>query len=151
MSGAAGVAVSGWATRVLVRLVAADPSRLSLGTAPDLRILAFATAVTLLTTMVFGLLPAWQSSRPAAAALKESVGSIAGGRAQVRLRKLFVAFQVGLSTLLLIGAGLFARTLGNLRDIDLGFQTESVATFYAGPATNYDNARKLQVYRQLIE
>ncbi len=150
--GIAGILVSGWATRALVGLVAADPSRMSLTTTPDARILAFAISLTLLTALLFGLLPAWQTSRVSTAAvLKESVGAVAGTRSQVRLRKAFVAFQVGLSTLLLIGAGLFARTLASLRGIDLGFETATVATFYVGPATLYDDGRKLQVYRSLVE
>ncbi len=57
----------------------------------------------------------------------------------------------GLSLLLLIGAGLFVRTLDNLRKVDLGFTTENVAMFGVRPATQYDDARKLQVFRTLIE
>ena len=69
----------------------------------------------------------------------------------MRLRKAFVALQVALSLLLLIGAGLFVRTLDNLRKVDLGFKTENVAMFGVRPATQYDDARKLQVFRTLIE
>ena len=69
----------------------------------------------------------------------------------MRLRKSFVALQVALSLLLLVGAGLFVRTLDNLRKVDLGFATENVAMFGVRPATQYDDARKLQVFRTLIE
>jgi ABC-type antimicrobial peptide transport system permease subunit len=69
----------------------------------------------------------------------------------VRLRKFFVALQVGLSCLLLIGAGLFARTFQNLKNVDLGFNTENVVTFGVRPATVYDDARKIQTYRSLVE
>jgi predicted permease len=128
-----------------------DTSRVTLETSPDLRVLAFGAAVTLVTAVLFGLLPALQASRPPAAALKESAGSLAGGLSQARLRKTFVAFQVGLSTLLLIGAGLFARTLGNLQNIDLGMQTGHVATMTVTPSMAYTDERKLQVYRSLME
>ena len=69
----------------------------------------------------------------------------------MRLRKAFVALQVSLSLLLLIGAGLFVRTLDNLRRVDLGFSTENVAMFGVRPATQYDDARKLSVFRTLLE
>ena len=151
VSGSAGILVSVWATGVLLRLLASDPSQLSLQASRDLRILAFASALTLLTTMLVSLLPAWHSSGPPADALKESAGAIAGGGSHARLRKVFVGFQVGLSTLLLIVSGLFAQTLGNLRTIDLGFQTTNVATLTVVPATEYTDAQKLQVYRSLIE
>jgi predicted permease len=150
-SGTAGILVSLGATRALLRLLTSDPSQLSLQTSPDLRIMVFALALTLMTTMLVSLLPAVHSSRPAADALKESAGAIAGGRSHARLRKVFVGFQVGLSTLLLIMAGLFARTLGNLRTIDLGFQTTNVATLTVLPVTEYSDAHKLQVFRSLIE
>jgi predicted permease len=151
LGGVGGVVFSGWATGALLKVIIGDTSRMSLATAPDLRILAFSAAVTLATAILFGLLPAWQASRPPAAALKESAGSLAGGVSQARLRKVFVGFQVGLSTLLLIGAGLFARTLGNLQNIDLGMKIDRVATMTITPATEFTDARKLQVYRSLVE
>jgi predicted permease len=151
IAGACAILISGWATSALVTLFVADPSRLTLSTAPDLRVLAFAVAVTLATAVLFGLLPALQASKPPAAALKESAGSLAGGLSQARLRKVFVAFQVGLSTLLLIGSGLFARTLGNLKNIDLGMKVENVAFLSVTPSMAYTDERKTQVYRGLME
>jgi putative ABC transport system permease protein len=148
--GAAGLLLSSWMTRGLVRILPFDPANISLSTSPDLRILLFTTAITLATALFFGLVPALQGSRVSpGAVLKEEAGSIAGGH--VRLRKFFVALQVGLSCLLLIGAGLFARTFQNLRNVDLGFNTENVITFGVRPATVYDDARKIQTYRSLIE
>jgi predicted permease len=100
--------------------------------------------------LFFGLVPALQGSRVSpGTVLKEEAGSIAGGH--VRLRKFFVALQVGLSCLLLIGAGLFARTFQNLKNVSLGFDTENVVTFGVRPATVYDDARKIQTYRSLVE
>ena len=150
--GAAGLLVSSWMARGLLRILPFDPANLSLSTTPDLRILIFTTGITLLTALFFGLVPALQGSHVSAGAtLKQEAGSIAGGHGHVRLRKLFVALQVGLSCLLLIGAGLFARTFRNLQNVDLGFNTENVVMFGVRPATVYDDARKLQVYRSLIE
>ncbi len=148
--GIAGLFLSSWMTKGLVRILPYDPANLSLSTSPDLRILLFTMGITLATALFFGLVPAMQGSQVSpGTVLKEEAGSIAGGH--VRLRKFFVALQVGLSCMLLIGAGLFARTFQNLRSVDLGFDTENVVTFGVRPATVYDDARKIQTYRSLIE
>jgi predicted permease len=149
--GAAGLLLSTWMARGLVRFLPYDPANLSLSASPDMRVLLFTFAITVTTVLLFGLLPAVQGSRVSpAVTLKQEAGSIAGG-AQVRLRKVFVGLQVGLSCLLLIGAGLFVRTLDNLRNVSLGFRTENVVTFGVNPATAYPEDRKLQVYRSLVE
>ncbi|HEY7182552.1 MAG TPA: ABC transporter permease, partial [Blastocatellia bacterium] len=148
--GATGLLLSSWMSRGLVRILPYDPANISLSTSPDLRILLFTTGITLATALFFGLIPALQGSRVSpGTVLKEEAGSIAGGH--VRLRKFFVALQVGLSCLLLIGAGLFARTFQNLRNVDLGFNAENVITFGVRPATVYDDARKMQTYRSVVE
>jgi len=148
--GAAGLLLSSWMSKGLVRILPFDPANLSLSTSPDLRILLFTTGITLATALFFGLVPALQGSRVSpGTVLKEEAGSIAGGH--VRLRKFFVALQVGLSCLLLIGAGLFARTFQNLKNVALGFNAENVVTFGVRPATVYDDARKIQTYRSLVE
>jgi predicted permease len=150
--GVAGLFLSTWLAQGLVRFLPFDPTRISLSTSPDLRVLMFTTGITSLAALLFGLIPALQGSRiPAGATLKEEASSVAGGHAHVRLRKTFVALQVGLSSLLVICAGLFARTLQNLQNVDLGFRSENVAMFGVRPATVYDDAHKLQVYRSLIE
>ena len=150
--GVTGLFLSAWLARGLVRFLPYDPASLSLSTMPDGRVLLFTTVVTLATAVLFGLLPAFRGSRvTAAATLKDDAGSVTAGQAHVRLRKAFVALQVSLSLLLLIGAGLFVRTLDNLRKVDLGFATENVAMFGVRPATQYDDTRKLQVFRTLIE
>jgi len=150
--GLLGVLLSGWMTRGLVQIMPFDPGNLTLSTAPDLRVLLFSAGITLLTALLFGLAPALRGSRVSpGATLKEEAGSIAGGHGHVRLRKVFVAVQVGLSCLLLIGAGLFARTLQNLQHVELGFHAENVVTFTVRPATVYDAPRKLQVVRSLVE
>ena len=98
------------------------------------------------------LVPAFRgSSVPASATLKEEAGSVTGGHGHVRLRKTFVALQVALSSLLLIGAGLFVRTLDNLRKVNLGFQTQNVVMFGVRPAVRFDEPRKLQLFRTMLE
>ena len=150
--GAVGLFLSVWLTRGLVRFLPYDRAALGLSTTPDARVLLFTMAVTLATALVFGLVPAFRGSRVAAAAtLKDEAGSVTAGHGHVRLRKVFVGLQVCLSLLLLIGAGLFVRTLDNLRKVNLGFVAEDVAMFGVRPATQYEDARKLQVFRALVE
>lgn len=152
LGGVAGLLLSAWAARGLLRFLPFDPANMSLTATPDPRILGFTMAVTMVTAIVFGLVPALKGSRvEPGMTLKQEAGSIAGGHGHVRLRKTLVGLQVGLSCLLLIGAGLFARTMRNLQNVDLGFQTEGIAMFGVRPATVYDEARKLQVFRNVVE
>jgi len=119
---------------------------------PDMRVLVFALAATLLTTLVFGLAPAIQSSgADVAPALNDRAGSGAGGR-QVFLRKLLVAGQIALALLLLIGASLFLRTLANLETTGPGFSTEHLVTFRLDPSLNgYGDERTKDFFRRLTE
>lgn len=150
--GAAGVLLSSWMTRGLVRILPYDPANLSLSTTPDPRVLLFSAGLTLLTALLFGLTPALRGSQVSpGSTLKEEAGAIAVSHGHVTLRKAFVAVQVGLSCLLLTGAGLFARTLQNLKNVNLGFDTENVVTFSIRPAVGYHAAAKLQLFRSLIE
>jgi len=150
--GVGGVLISIAMARGLVRFLPFDPANLSLVTTPDLRVLAFTAGTTLLTALVFGIVPALRGSKVApAVTLKEEAGSVAGGHGHVRLRKALVALQVTLATVLLVGAGLFVRTLQNLRNVDLGFKTENVVQFGVRPATVYEEARNRQVVRELVE
>jgi predicted permease len=150
--GAAGVVLSYGLARVLLRALPYDPERLSLPAAPDGRVLLFAFGVTLATALVFGLGPAWRASRvDPADVLKSEAGAVLGGHGHVRMRKALVGLQVGLCTMLVIGAGLFAQSLERLKRVDLGFRAENVIMFGVRPATVYDDARKLVVYRRLLE
>ena len=109
---------------------------------PDARILAFTLGLTFLTGIVFGLLPALRASRPDPwTTLKDTVGSIAGTGGSLFLRKGLVAAQVALSFLLLFGAGLFVRSLQNLKTTDTGVALDNLVTFQLSPAlSGYDIA-----------
>ncbi len=90
-------------------------------------------AVSLLTGLLFGLVPALQSTRPQlAATLKDQAGG-ADGRRSVLLRKGLVVAQVALSLLLLIGAGLFLQSLQNLKELNPGFDTTNLVSFAVDP------------------
>ena len=111
--GAAGLAVSAWTSRLLTAFVPPTP----LPIAPDTRlspaVFLFGMALALATTVLFGLVPALQTSRPdLVPSLKETLGAI-GGRRRAWVRRALVVTQVSLSLVLLVGAGLFIRTVQN--------------------------------------
>lgn len=150
--GAAGLLLSVWLSRALIGFLPYDPANLSLSAAPDLRILLFTMGVTLLTALLFGTTPAVHGSRVSPSlTLKEASGPVAGGHGHLRLRKTLVGLQVGLCTVMIIGAGLFARSLSNLRNVNLGFCTTNVITFAVRPGVAYEPGHKLQLFRTLIE
>jgi predicted permease len=150
--GLAGLLLAIWMDGALLNFLPAGDGPLTISTTPDWRILAFNLGVSLFTGVIFGLAPALQSTRPQlAGTLKDQVGSIAGGTS-VGLRKTLVAAQVTLSLLLLIGAGLFIRSLSNLKDLDPGFRTANLIGFAVDPTMNgYKPERSLDFYRQLRE
>ena len=150
--GAAGVLLAATMSRGLLSLIPAESSPILIQAQPDLRILSFTLGLTLITSLVFGLAPALRASRPDLwTTLKEAVGSIAGG-GSLFLRKALVVSQVGLSFLLLFGAGLFVRSLQNLKSTDTGFRDiDNIVTFQLSPSlSGYDAPRTAQFYQQLL-
>ena len=125
----------------------------NISSTPDGLVLAFTTGLALLAGVAFGLLPALQSTRPdIAPILKDQAGSLAGGSAQIAFRKLLVASQITLSLVLLIGAGLFIRSLGNLRSLDPGFRTAGLVRFALSPdLVGYKKERAAAFFQRLDE
>jgi predicted permease len=148
-----GVGLSVVLTRGLLALVPSQGQPILIDARPDARILLFTLALAVLTAVVFGLLPALRASRPDVwPTLKDVVGSIAGARGSLFLRKGLVAAQVALSFLLLFGAGLFVRSLQNLRTTDTGVALDNLVTFQLAPAlSGYDNPRAAILYGQLLD
>ena len=99
---------------------------------------------------MFGLLPALRASRPDLwTTLKDAVGSIAGAGGSLFLRKGLVTAQVALSFLLLFGAGLFVRSLPNLKATDTGFRDiDNLVTFQMSPALNGYDAPRVGAFLQ---
>ena len=152
--GAAGVVLAIAMTRGLLALVPVEGSPLLIRPMPDLRILLFTLGLSVLTGLIFGLAPALRASRPDLwNSLKDVVGSIAGPGGSLFLRKSLVAAQVALSFLLLFGAGLFVRSLQNLKATETGFRDlENLVTFQLSPALNgYDAPRTVHFYDQLLD
>ncbi len=130
-----GVALAYVTNRLALGVMPPDIAALELSPVPDLRTLGFTAAVAGLTAIVFGLVPAVQSARDRVAlTLKDQSGALAGGLRQSRFRRALVVAQVSLSLLLLVGAGLFVRSLVNLRGMGPGFPTESLLAFNVDPS-----------------
>ncbi len=147
--GAMGVLVALWAGSLLIQFLPFAEARRALSVEPDPRVLAFTFAVAVVTGVVFGLVPALQSTRPSlATTLKDHSTSMAAS--STRTRKLLVAGQVALSLLLLAAAGLFARSLYNLRSVNPGFRTDGTLQFVLNPALNgYDQPRTKDLHARL--
>jgi predicted permease len=118
---------------------------------PDWRILGFTAAVSLACGVTFGLAPALQSTRTdLASTMKEQAGAVASSGLHVLVRRGLVAAQVGLSLLLLTGAGLFLRSLGNLQRLDLGFRADHLMSFSIQPSLNgYTPPRAIALFDTL--
>jgi predicted permease len=155
LGGAVGIFLSFAMTRGLLALIPAEGNPLLIRPNADGRILLFTLGVTVLTGFVFGLVPALRASRSELwTSLKESVGNIAGqGGGSLFLRKGLISAQVALCFLLLFGAGLFVRSLQNLKTTDAGFnQMHNLVTFQLSPALNgYDTPRTVNFYRELLQ
>ena len=115
----------------------------------DWRVFAFVAGVSFFAGVLFGLAPAMRATRvDLAGVMKETSRSVTGGRNW--LSKTLLVTQVALSLVLIVGAGLFLRTLHNLRSVDVGFNPKNVLMFSVNPALNrYDADRSAQLYREL--
>ena len=151
--GVLGIIVAVGLTRALLSFMPVEGNPLLIRAEPDLRILIFTFSLTVLTGIVFGLLPALRASRPDPwTTLKDTVGAIAGGGGSLFLRKGLAALQVALSFLLLFGAGLFVRSLQNLKTTDTGVALDNLVTFQLSPAlSGYTDERGDIFYRDLLE
>jgi predicted permease len=150
VGGAAGVAIAALGAPIVLGFFVSPDAPAPISTSPDWRILAFTFAIATLTGVLFGMVPAIQSTRPdVAPTLKDQAGSVLGGHA--RLRKALVASQVAISLLLIIGATLFTRTLANLLAVDIGFQSSHLISFGVDPTLNgYDPPRTRLFTRTLL-
>jgi predicted permease len=150
--GAAGVGLAVFLDRALLAFLPQSLAAVSVSTTPDVTVLAFALLISLVTGVVFGLMPALQATRPQlASTLKAEGRGVVGGTA-VLLRKGLVVAQVGLSLLLLIGAALFVRSLKNLQDLDPGFRTANLVSFSMDPnLAGKSDALSRDYYRRLGE
>ena len=151
--GVFGLGLGAAVTRGLLALVPSHAQPLLVSASPDLRTLAFTFGLACATGVIFGLLPALRASRPDPwTTLKDTTGSIAGARGSLFLRKGLVVAQVALSFLLLAGAGLFVRSLQNLKTTETGVSLGNLVAFNLAPAlSGYDDARAALFYAELLD
>lgn len=150
MGGGLGLLVAAWSGSLLLKLLPFETFSQAVSTAPDGRVLIFTSALSLATAVLFGLTPALQIAKPDVIRnLRNESRPVAGG-GNVALRKGMVAAQISLSLLLLIGAGLFARSLYNLLQSSPGMQTENVLQFSVDPSlAGYSDQKARQLFREL--
>jgi predicted permease len=136
IGGVLGVLLAAWLVAALVGTSSVNLPRID-QLRIDARVLTFAIAITALTALVFGVLPAWRLTRAQPhEALRDGSHTVSEGRRGLRLRESLIGVEVGLSAMLLIVAGLLTASLNRLLQVDTGFDPEHVLTFAldtAGP------------------
>jgi len=151
--GAAGLLLAVWGLDALIALSPADVPHLN-QTRIDVRVLGFTLAVSLLTGLIFGLVPALQASKPDLNdALKEGGRGAGGGTRAIRIRNLLVVSEIALSLVLLVGAGLLIRSFIRLQQFELGFNPENLLTMRVQlPGSKYREDKQVAAFfQQLLE
>ncbi len=152
LGGLAGLLVARWTLDLIASLLPAEAAQ-TLQFRIDPTVLGFAAIVTLGTGVFFGLFPALHSTRPdLASTLKGVTGQPAGARGAARFRTSLAVAQIALSMALLIGAGLFTRSLLNVSRVDLGIKVDTLVTFGLSPELNgYTPERSRLLFARLEE
>jgi putative ABC transport system permease protein len=134
------------ARRLVSDLISDSP----FSTRPDLRILAFNFGLAFVISLLFSLAPALRFLYPDLVnSLKQQAGTATG--ANLRVRRLSVGLQIGLSLLLLVGAGLFVQTLRNLRNVDVGFAAEHLVSFGIDPQlAGYKSEQVPELHQRIL-
>jgi predicted permease len=130
VAGTTGIALAYWGLQVLVALTPADVVRLT-ATGIDGGVLGFTLAVSVLTSLLFGLVPALHASRIDLADAVKNGARVSGGGGAIRTRAVLVVAEIALAVVLLTGAGLFVRSLVALQNVELGFDPGNVLVMKA--------------------
>jgi predicted permease len=152
LGGAAGLLVARWTLHVISALLPPDAvTSLKFELQPP--VLAFSALVSLATGIIFGMFPALHSTRSdLITAIRSGAGQIAGARGAARFRGALVTVQIALATALLVGAGLFMKSLINVSKVDLGVNVDNVVTFSISPSrTGYDSVRSALLFERVEE
>lgn len=152
LGGTLALLVSAWTTRLILAFQPPVDFSLSLDLRFDERLVFFTLALSFVTALLFGLLPALQASRPALVPALKDGGGGGGGERRFGLRQALVVVQVAVSLVLLVGAGLLARGLLAAHRVDVGFAPERVAVLWMHPGLlGHDKEQVEAFYRQLLE
>jgi putative ABC transport system permease protein len=151
IGGAVGLLLAVWGLDALIALSPADVPLNQ--TSIDVRVLGFTLVVSLLTGLIFGLVPALQASKPDLNdALKEGGRGAGGGVRAIRIRNLLVVSEIALSLVLLVGAGLLIRSFIRLQQFELGFNPENLLTMRVQlPGSKYREEKQRAFFQQLME
>jgi macrolide transport system ATP-binding/permease protein len=151
LGGALGLALAWWGSNYLIAFMGTGRLNIKLEVHPDARMLLFTLAVSLLTAILFGIAPAIRGANADIfPALKDAARAATGFRH--RFGKALVVSQVVVSVLLLVGAGLFSRTLINLENIDVGFDRGGVLLVSLDPShSGYQGTQLAVLYKELLE
>jgi predicted permease len=152
LGGVSGLLLTRWTTDFSLMFLSRTQSPIPLEMPMDGRILAFTFSISILTTILFGLVPALRATRvDLIASLRNQGAATQTGRDGWRLRKSLVVAQVAVSLLLLVGAGLFLRSLQNLRSTETGFNAEGVLLLEVDPrGGGYTQEQLPQLYEDLV-
>jgi predicted permease len=151
--GALGVLLAFWGSSLLLALLSRSSAPVLLTVTPNVRVLGFTLLVSFLAAIVFGLAPAWRSPRIELTPNLKETGHIVGSSQQrSKLGEVLAVGQIALSLMMLVGASLLLRTLGNLRDLDPGFNRENVLLFSLDPGmVGYSAPQVSQLYGRMLE
>ena len=153
VGGTLGVLVAWWGTRALVAL--SPPALINLKTVGvNLPVLAFTLGLSVITGIVFGLVPALEATRfDLHGSLKEGGKNVGGTSGSHRVRSLFVVTQVALAMVLLVGAGLFIRSLRRLESVDPGFNANNLLTMRVTlPFAKYEEEpKRIEFFKKALE
>jgi predicted permease len=152
IGGVAGLLVSLWASSTLVRLLGSGKNPIYLPAEVDTRVLAFTAGVSILSGIIFGLVPAVAATRVnISPTLKDNAAQFSARGLRFRFGKAMVGGQVALSLLLLIASGLLLRTLDRLQRVNLGFDQQALLTFEVRPGLNAYSDEKLIAYYEELQ
>jgi predicted permease len=151
IGGACGLLVARWTLAGIIAMVPGDDTSW-LTNGIDVETLLFSGAVVIATGLLFGLFPALHSTRPdLVTAIKSTAGQPSGARSASRFRTGLAITQIALSTMLLIVAGLFTRSLLNISRVELGVNTEKLITFSLSPDRNGYSSERAKALFERVE
>ena len=152
LGGIAGLALGYLGRNVIPHLLSAAWQPTPLNTRFDFRIFAFTAAVSLLTGILFGLAPAWQATRTEVNTALKDAASSSTRRRKGLAGESIVIVQIALSMLLIVGSGLFIRTLVNLNNISLGFDPHNLLLFsIQAPRSRYPAPQDVALHQRIEE
>ncbi len=152
LGGAVGLLVAVWTGELLVGLVSRGPFPISFDFHLDARVLGFTGGVSVLVGVLFGLVPVARATKVDLTIDLKAAGGRGGSPMGFDLGRILIVAQVAVSLLMLVGAGLFVRTLRNLRELDPGFDMEKVLVFSIEPTlVGYQDVQLRKLYEEILE